>query len=75
MDAGDNTKHELPVTPPRRVFPELITEHPEPGEEQVYGAAAEFVAEWREAWAARRAVRLTRSPYRYRAPRATRAAA
>ena len=43
----------------RRVFPELITEHPEPGEEQVYGAAAEEVVEWREAWADRKQARYT----------------
>ncbi|MDE0101996.1 MAG: hypothetical protein OXN89_06420 [Bryobacterales bacterium] len=47
------------VQAPRRVFPELITEAAEPGEEQVYGAAAETVVEWREAWAVRKRVRYT----------------
>lgn len=44
---------------PRRVFPELITEVAELGEEQFYGAGAELVVEWREAWSARKAARYT----------------
>ena len=44
---------------PGRVFPELITKKAEPGEEQVYGAAAEMVVEWRKAWVARRLARHT----------------
>ncbi|MYA01863.1 MAG: hypothetical protein F4Y35_08765 [Chloroflexi bacterium] len=44
---------------PRRIFPELITEREEPGEEQIYGAATELVVEWRQAWAARRTARHT----------------
>ncbi len=40
---------------PRRVFPELITEEAEPGEEVVYGAPAELIVEWREVWAERKA--------------------
>ncbi len=58
-DAGPPAEQQRSVVPPRRVFPELITEHPEPGEEQVYGAAAEEVVQWREAWAARKASRHT----------------
>ena len=42
-----------------RVFPELITEQLEPGEAQVYGAAAETVVEWREAWTEGKSVRHT----------------
>ena len=59
VDAGQGVEQQRSVVPPRRVFPELITEHPEPGEEQVYGAAAEEVIEWRESWAARKRSRLT----------------
>ncbi|MDE0101212.1 MAG: hypothetical protein OXN89_02425 [Bryobacterales bacterium] len=59
VDAGQGVEQPRSVVPPRRVFPELITEHPEPGEEQVYGAAAEEVIEWRESWAARKRSRLT----------------
>ena len=59
VDAGDRGRQRRSVAPPRRVFPELITEEAEPGEEQVYGAAAELVIEWREAWAARKAARHT----------------
>ena len=58
VDAGQAVEHQRSAVAPRRVFPELITEHPEPGEEQVYGAAVEEVVEWREAWAARK-----RAPY------------
>ena len=59
VDAGDRGRQRRSVAPPRRVFPELITERAEPGEEQVYGAAAEFVVEWREAWAERKSARHT----------------
>jgi len=44
---------------PHRVFPDLIAEHPELGEEQVHGAAAALVVEWREAWEGRRRARYT----------------
>ena len=57
--AGDRARQQRSAAAPRRVFPELITEEAEPGEEQVYGAAAELVVEWREAWAARKAARHT----------------
>lgn len=59
VDAGDSGRQQPSVAAPRRVFLELITEGAEPGEEQVYGATAEFVVEWREAWAARKAARHT----------------
>ena len=59
VDAGDRDRQRRSVPPPRRVFPELITEEAEPGEEVVYGAAAELVVDWREAWADRRAARHT----------------
>ena len=59
VDATDTGKHQRSVVAPRRVFPELITEEAEPGEEQVYGAAAELVVEWRGAWAERRSARHT----------------
>ena len=59
VDAGDEGRRQRSVPAPRRVFPELITEEAESGEEQVYGAAAELVAEWREAWAARKTARHT----------------
>ena len=59
VDAGDRGRQRRSVAPPRRVFPELITEEAEPGEEQVYGAAAELVVEWREAWAERKSARHT----------------
>ena len=54
VDAGDEARRQWTVAPPWRVFPELITEEPEPGEDQVYGAAAEVVVEWRNAWAERK---------------------
>lgn len=54
MDADDNGEQQRSVAPPRRVFPEPITEQAEEHEEQVYGAAAELVVEWHEAWAARK---------------------
>lgn len=47
------------LVPPHRLFPELITEQAEPGEEQVYGAATELVVDWREAWAARKQAPFT----------------
>ena len=50
VDAGDRGRQGRSVAPPRRVFAELITEEPEPGEDQVYGAAAEVVVDWRQAW-------------------------
>ncbi|MYD74281.1 MAG: hypothetical protein F4Y11_08685 [Chloroflexi bacterium] len=59
VDAGPAVEQQRSVPPPRRVFPELITEQAELGEDQVYGAAAETVVEWREAWAARKRARLT----------------
>ena len=59
MGAEDEGERQRSVAAPRRVFPELITEESEPGEERVYGAAAEMVVEWREAWADRKAARHT----------------
>ena len=59
MDAGDSGRRRRSVAAPRRVFPELIAEVAEPGEDQVHGAAAEFVVEWRGAWAERRSARHT----------------
>ena len=59
VDAGERGRQRRSAAPPRRVFPELITEEAEPGEEQVYGAAAEFVLEWREAWAELKSARHT----------------
>ncbi|MYD15925.1 MAG: hypothetical protein F4W99_02105 [Chloroflexi bacterium] len=59
VDAGHAVEQQRSVPVPRRVFPELVTEHPEPGEEQVYGAAAEEVVQWREAWADRKQARYT----------------
>ena len=59
VDAGDRGSRPRSVAAPRRVFPELITEEAEPGEEQVYGAAAELVVEWRVAWADRKTARHT----------------
>lgn len=59
VGAGDRGRRQRSVAAPSRVFPELITEGAEPGEEQVYGAAAELVVEWREAWVERRAARHT----------------
>lgn len=60
VDVGDEGEQHRPVVRvPQRVFPELITEHPEPGEDQVYGAAAELIVEWREAWAERRSAHYT----------------
>ncbi|MCY3570534.1 MAG: hypothetical protein OXH19_04240 [Chloroflexi bacterium] len=59
VDAGQGVEHRRSVVAPRRVFAELITEDLEPGEEQVYGAAAEEVVEWREAWADRKQARYT----------------
>ncbi len=44
---------------PRRVFPELITEEAEPGEEQVYGGAADVVVEWRTVRSSRASARHT----------------
>ena len=54
VDSHDEGKQRRSVAPPRRVFPELITEEAEPGEEQVYGAAADLVVDWRQAWVERR---------------------
>lgn len=59
VDSHDEGKQQRAVAAPRRDFPELITEEAEPGEEQVYGAAAELVVEWRGAWAQRKAARHT----------------
>lgn len=59
VDADEEDEQQRSVVAPRRVFPELITDEAEPGEEQVYGAAAELVVEWRGAWAARKAARHT----------------
>ncbi len=47
------------VAAPRRVFPELITEQAEPGEDLIYGGATELVVEWRHAWAERKAANHT----------------
>lgn len=38
VDAPDKVERRPTVPAPRRVFPELITEQADPGEEQVYGA-------------------------------------
>ncbi len=54
-----NDQPQRVVQAPRRIFPELITEQAETGEEQVYGAAAETVVEWREAWTARKRAEYT----------------
>ena len=59
VDAADGRKQQRSVPAPLRVAPELITEEAEPGGEQVYGAAAELVVEWREAWAVRQSARHT----------------
>ncbi len=59
VDAEDRGRQRQSVAPPRRVFPELITEEAEPGEELIYGAAAELVVEWREAWAQRKSAQHT----------------
>ncbi|MYJ10464.1 MAG: hypothetical protein F4086_09120 [Gemmatimonadetes bacterium] len=60
VDAGQVVERHRPVVQVLRcIFPELITEQSEPGEEQVYGAATEDVIEWREAWAERRSARYT----------------
>ncbi|MYF23438.1 MAG: hypothetical protein F4209_11965 [Chloroflexi bacterium] len=59
VDADDDGWPQSVVRPPRRVFPELITEEAETGEEQVYGAAAGTVVQWREAWADRKQARYT----------------
>ncbi len=59
VDAGHAVEQHRSMPAPRRVFPELITEDPEPGEEQVYGAAAEEVVKWRQAWADRKQARYT----------------
>lgn len=53
------TEERQSVAPPRRIFPELIAEEEESGEEQVYGAKTEIIVEWREAWSARRSARYT----------------
>ena len=58
-DTKGDDKQQRSVAPPRRIFPELITEVAEPGEEQVYGAAAELVVEWRDAWGERRSAYYT----------------
>lgn len=60
VDAGQGVEQQRTVQAPRRVFPDLITQHPESGEEQVYGAAAEEVVEWRGAWADRKQAHYTR---------------
>ncbi|MCY3922506.1 MAG: hypothetical protein OXG27_08930 [Chloroflexi bacterium] len=60
VDAGQVVERHRPVVQVlRRIFPELITEQSEPGEERVYGAAAELIVERREAWAKRNRARLT----------------
>ena len=45
----------------RRVFTEPIAEVAGPGEEQVYGATAELVVEWRETWSNRKSARHTQA--------------
>lgn len=60
VDVGDEGEQHRPVVRvPQRVISELFTEHPEPGDEQVYGAAAELIVEWREAWVERKSARYT----------------
>ena len=59
VDDYDEGMQQRSVAAPRRVFPELITEEEEPGEEMVYGEATELVVEWRQAWAERKAARHT----------------
>ena len=57
--AGTEVRPEEPAPKPHRVFPDLITEEAELGEDQVYGAAAELVVDWRQAWLERRSARHT----------------
>ncbi len=60
VDHGDDEgKQQRPAVAPRRVFPELITEDAEPGEDLIYGEATELVVEWRQAWAERKVARYT----------------
>lgn len=59
VSADDEEEQQRSVAAPRSVFPEVITDEAEPGEDQVYVAAAEFVVEWREAWSARSSARHT----------------
>ena len=59
VDTDAEGKHQRSTVAPRRVVPELITEEVEPGEEQVYRAAAELVVKWREACAGRKSTRHT----------------
>lgn len=58
-NAGGGDRQRPVAYTPRRVFPELITELAEPGEEQIYGAATAVIVEWRTAWAERWSARHT----------------
>ncbi len=51
---NEEAERQRSVAGSSRVFPELVSEQAQPGEEQVYSAAAEWVVEWREAWTERR---------------------
>ncbi|MXY87137.1 MAG: hypothetical protein F4209_08340 [Chloroflexi bacterium] len=57
VDTDDDGMQQRSADVPCHVFPELITEQSELGEEQIYGAAAEDAIEWREAWAECRSAR------------------
>ncbi|MDE2937456.1 MAG: hypothetical protein OXR67_00840 [Chloroflexota bacterium] len=48
--AGQGAAAQSPVSRPRRVYPDLVTDEAEPGEELVYGdAATAVIVKWREA--------------------------
>ncbi len=59
VDAEVDCEQQRPAVAPRRVFPELITEDAEPGEDLIYGEATDLVVEWRHAWAERKSARHT----------------
>ncbi len=59
VDLGEDEEQERSVVAPRRVFPELVTESAESGEEVVYGVATELIVAWREAWSERESARHT----------------
>ena len=59
VDADNDDEQHRPVVASHRVISALITELAEPRKEQVYGAAAELVVEWREVWMERKRARYT----------------
>jgi len=59
VDADNDDEQHRPVVASHRVISALITELAEPRKEQVYGAAAELVVEWREVWMERTWARST----------------